>query len=55
MRGSRPGNTLALAVPSVLAPQEHNIILNCSHPDFASLQIAGPEEFPFNPRLTPDA
>ena len=51
----KTGNTLALAVPSVLAPQEHNIILNCSHPDFASLQIAGPEEFPFNPRLTPDA
>ena len=51
----KTGNTLALAVPSVLAPQEHNIILNCSHPDFASLHIAGPEEFPFNPRLTPDA
>jgi RES domain-containing protein len=51
----KTGNTLALAVPSVLAPQEHNIVLNCSHPDFASLQIAGPEVFPFNPRLTPDA
>jgi hypothetical protein len=42
-------------VPSVLAPQEHNIILNCVHPDFESLTIKGPEEFPFNPRLTPDA
>lgn len=46
---------LALAVPSVLAPQEHNIVLNCVHPDFARLQIKGPEVFPFNPRLTPDA
>jgi RES domain-containing protein len=49
------GTTLALAVPSVLAPQEHNIVLNCGHPGFARLQIEGPEEFPFNPRLTPDA
>ena len=49
------GNTFALAVPSVLAPQEHNIVLNCGHPGFARLQIEGPEEFPFNPRLTPDA
>jgi RES domain-containing protein len=51
----KAGHTLALAVPSVLAPQEHNIVLNCGHPDFQSLQIDGPEEFPFNPRLTPDA
>jgi RES domain-containing protein len=49
------GNTLALAVPSVLTPQEYNIVLNCGHPGFNRLQIAGPEEFPFNPRLTPDA
>ncbi len=46
--------TLALAVPSVLAPQEHNVVLNCLHPDFAHLQVRGPEVFPFNPRLTPD-
>jgi RES domain-containing protein len=51
----KTGATLALAVPSVLAPPEYNIILNCVHPDFARLQIDGPEEFPFNPRLTPDA
>lgn len=51
----KAGNTLALAVLSVLAPQEHNIVLNCSHPDFTSLRITGPEAFPFNPRLTPDA
>jgi RES domain-containing protein len=48
------GDTLALAVPSVLAPQEHNIALNPAHPDFAHLQIEGPKVFPFNPRLTPD-
>ena len=47
-------DTLALAVPSVLAPQEHNLVLNHAHPDFTHLQIEGPEVFPFNPRLTPD-
>jgi RES domain-containing protein len=49
------GATLALAVPSVLAPPEYNILLNCAHLDFAHLRIDGPEAFPFNPRLTPDA
>ena len=49
------GETIALAVPSVLAPQESNIVLNPAHPDFALLQIEGPEVFPFNPRLAPDA
>ena len=49
------GASLTLAVPSVLAPPESNILLNCAHPDFAHLRIDGPEEFPFNHRLTPDA
>jgi RES domain-containing protein len=48
------GETLALAVPSVLAPQEYNIVLNHTHTDFAHLRIEGPEVFPLNPRLTPD-
>ncbi len=46
--------TLALAVPSVLAPHDHNIVLNCAHPDFTNLNIEGPEVFPISPRLTPD-
>ena len=48
------GETLALAVPSVLAPPEENIMLNCTHPEFLNLDIAGPETFPINPRLAPD-
>lgn len=48
------GKHLALAVPSVLAPHDDNIMLNCAHPDFGSLRTEGPEMFPFNPRLTPD-
>ena len=49
------GERLGLAVPSVLASPEVNVILNCLHPDFVRLQIEGPELFPLNPRLTPDA
>jgi RES domain-containing protein len=49
------GEAVALAVPSVLAPQEHNVVLNCEHPAFADLRIEGPEDFPFDPRLAPDA
>lgn len=49
------GETLGLAVPSVLAPPEVNVMLNCAHLDFAGLDIHGPEVFPVNPRLAPDA
>ena len=49
------GETLALAVPSVLAPLETNLMLNCAHPEFVALKITGPEVFPVNPRLAPDA
>ena len=48
------GETLALAVPSVLAPPETNVMLNCAHPEFRRLEVTGPEEFPINPRLAPD-
>lgn len=50
----KAGETLALAAPSVLAPSETNVVLNCAHPDFKTLEIAGPEDFPINPRLMPD-
>lgn len=49
------GETLGLAVLSVLAAPEVNVMLNCLHPDFAHLKILGPELFPVNPRLMPDA
>ena len=48
------GATLALAVPSVLAPPEENVMLNTAHPDFRHLDVEGPEPFPVSPRLTPD-
>lgn len=52
---ARAGATLALAVPSVLAPPEANVMLNCAHPDFRGLNVEGPEPFPVSPRLPPGA
>lgn len=46
--------TVGLAVPSVLAPPEINVLLNPQHPDFAALRITGPTLYPINPRLAPD-
>ena len=48
----RAGKRLGLAVPSVLASPEVNVMLSCLHPDFSHLHVAGPEIFPVNPRLT---
>lgn len=45
------GRTLALAVPSVLIPEERNVVLNPRHPDFARVAIAGSRPFSFDPRM----
>lgn len=46
------GRTLALRVPSVIVPQEHNLLLNPAHPEFAQVQLAAePEPFFFDERL----
>jgi len=47
------GSTFALAVPSVLVPQETNYVLNARHPQFARLRAAEPEPFSFDERLWP--
>jgi RES domain-containing protein len=45
-------HTLALRVPSVLVPQEHNLLLNPAHPEFAQVRLAAePEPFFFDERL----
>lgn len=36
---SRSKRSLALRVPSAVVPDEHNILLNPDHPDFAKLQL----------------
>lgn len=43
--------TVGLVVPSALVPQEQNVLLNPTHPDFAKLRIGAPEPFAFDPRL----
>lgn len=45
------GRSLALAVPSALAPGEHNFLLNPAHPDFRRLTRSKPRPFVFDARL----
>ena len=43
--------SLALTVPSVVIPEERNLLLNSEHVAFASIQVDGPRSFHFDPRL----
>jgi len=43
--------SVALRVPSVLIPEEHNFLLNPAHPDFARLSTGKPVPFRFDRRL----
>ena len=43
--------SLALQVPSAIAPHHVSYLLNPAHPDFATLTIAPPERFALDPRL----
>ena len=45
------GRYLALAVPSVIVPEELNYVLNPEHPAFARLRVGGPMPFLLDPRL----
>ena len=45
--------SLALQVPSAVAPHHVNYLLNPAHPDFATLTIAAPERSALDPRLLP--
>ncbi len=46
------GRSLALRVPSVLVPQEYNLLLNPVHPEFREVSLVGePEPFQFDERL----
>ena len=44
-------DALALAVPSVLVPQEKNYVLNVAHAQFAGVRVASTEQFSFDERL----
>jgi RES domain-containing protein len=46
------GRSLALLVPSVIIPQEHNLLLSPAHPDFVPIaEEAAIEPFGYDPRL----
>lgn len=43
--------SLALAVPSVVVPQERNVLINPGHPSFPALSVGGATPFAFDRRL----
>jgi RES domain-containing protein len=45
--------SLILRVPSVLVPEEGNLLLNVTHPSFPSLEISEPHAFSLDPRFAP--
>ncbi len=40
-----------LSVPSVIAPEERNYVLNPLHPDFGRIEVGRPRKLPFDRRL----
>lgn len=50
---ARERRSAILRVPSVVIPQEWNLVINPAHPDFPRLEIDAPLPFPFDPRLRP--
>ncbi len=45
------GTTLALIAPSVIVPQETNVVLNVRHPQFQRVRVSEPQPFSFDSRL----
>ncbi len=45
------GESAVLRVPSVLVPEEWNVLLNPDHPDFARIERLAPRPFRFDRRL----
>lgn len=43
--------TVVLMVPSVVVPEEFNVLLNAGHPDFRNINAAASRQFRFDPRL----
>ena len=45
------GRAVGLLVPSVIVPEEHNLLLNPGHPDFERIKARPARLFRFDPRL----
>ena len=43
--------TLALAVPSIIVPEELNLLINPEHPDFSQLDLSQRRDFELDLRL----
>jgi RES domain-containing protein len=43
--------TAALLVPSIIAPEEKNVVINSDHPDFQFIRASEPEDVIWDPRL----
>lgn len=50
-RWARAGASLALLVPSVLVPEEANVLLNPAHPRMRGVQVVATRAFAFDRRL----
>ena len=50
-RWYQAAETAALLVPSVIVPEENNLLLNPAHPDFAKIRPAQPRSFGLDARL----
>jgi len=50
-RWQREGRSVALAVPSVIIPEELCVLLNPDHPDTDKVLVGYPEPFAFDERL----
>lgn len=48
LRGRRGA---VLIVPSVVVPEENNLLLNPAHPDFAKIKLGAPRAYSFDPRM----
>lgn len=49
---ARERRSVILRLPSVVVPEEWNLVINTVHPDFPRLEIGPPLPFPFDPRLS---
>lgn len=45
------GSSLLLEVPSVVVPEELNVLINPKHPDAASIAVSVERPFQFDPRM----
>jgi RES domain-containing protein len=48
----RSGSSALLVVPSVIVPEEFNVLINPQHPDSARITAAKVRKWLYDPRLT---